>query len=419
MRRRYLATTPSLARRSNAAEDEEDEREREEEEEEEDFEINNLSESFYSKKNATEYIGSNPIRLRRLIGTANEDETTRIDRARVTNELNERALKRSKGEETQDDILCGAILMLGASSKAFARVDESSLRRFHSTPSSVGETKAKNLQEDADADERREKKKHRQNQGVRTDLVRRKNDANKKNARMKTNYTITINEDTKEHDYAINDRKVKELHICLTCGKASVTPSALRIHINTHLGQKPYECDKCGKTFTQASNLKKHTLVHTGQSQYMCEYCGKACASKRNLNEHMVVHTGKSDFVCKLCNRACASQSHMNAHMRTHTGEKPFICRVPNCNKRFTQPSQLRVHVRLHAGEILDAYECDECDKKFSSEIQLKKHLTSIDAHTKRPKTKQKNIKKVPPLTFAQKQELILSMATAALPRAL
>ncbi|KII92904.1 hypothetical protein PLICRDRAFT_172934 [Plicaturopsis crispa FD-325 SS-3] len=52
---------------------------------------------------------------------------------------------------------------------------------------------------------------------------------------------------------------------CSYCGKGFNRPSSLKIHLNSHTGEKPFICpvEGCGRSFSVLSNMRRHARVHT------------------------------------------------------------------------------------------------------------------------------------------------------------
>ena len=49
------------------------------------------------------------------------------------------------------------------------------------------------------------------------------------------------------------------------CGKTYTRPTALKDHMMTYSGEKPYKCDTCGKAFIQAFGLTDYKKTHTDE----------------------------------------------------------------------------------------------------------------------------------------------------------
>ena len=53
----------------------------------------------------------------------------------------------------------------------------------------------------------------------------------------------------------------RKLFRCDFCGKIAPSRFALKRHLTTHTGDKPFECPVCHRAFSQKATLKRHMMV--------------------------------------------------------------------------------------------------------------------------------------------------------------
>jgi len=78
-----------------------------------------------------------------------------------------------------------------------------------------------------------------------------------------------------------------------------------------------------------------------------CSVCGKRLSSSTAVKVHMRSHSGHRPYSCNVCNAQFLQLGHLSNHMRRHTGERPYTCQV--CQRAFAQPQHLQKHRRLHS----------------------------------------------------------------------
>lgn len=115
-------------------------------------------------------------------------------------------------------------------------------------------------------------------------------------------------------------------------------------------------------TTSTVSPVPSNRAENDNNKKLACEICRKMFLRPSALKVHMRIHNGEKPFKCIHCPQAFSQSGNLTVHLRMHTGEKPFVCGV--CLKRFSQSNSLRVHMRRHTGE--KPYECRDCNKCFA-----------------------------------------------------
>ena len=76
------------------------------------------------------------------------------------------------------------------------------------------------------------------------------------------------------------------------CNKEFKAYGHLSDHIKRHLNFKPFKCEQCGSCFSRSNALKTHMMTHSGERPYVCPYpcCGKRFTEKGNMKTHTKIH---------------------------------------------------------------------------------------------------------------------------------
>ena len=97
-------------------------------------------------------------------------------------------------------------------------------------------------------------------------------------------------------------RKTKQMQ----CDHACFDPSALRVHLKSHNGEKPKKVQPMWLGIFSGSQFEK-TLDNTqhGEKQNKCNQCDYASSQASNLRTHVKTHSGEKSNKCDQCDFAC------------------------------------------------------------------------------------------------------------------
>uniref|UniRef100_M3XW21 C2H2-type domain-containing protein n=1 Tax=Mustela putorius furo TaxID=9669 RepID=M3XW21_MUSPF len=101
-------------------------------------------------------------------------------------------------------------------------------------------------------------------------------------------------------------------------GSASSCVSSPSPHVDTGLGEKPYEPQDTGGA------LKRDLKSRSSKQSLECQKCGKSfiCSGDDSLEAHMRRHEKDRTLECMECGPTYKFPSSLRGHMKTHTGER-------------------------------------------------------------------------------------------------
>ncbi|XP_014615732.1 PREDICTED: zinc finger protein 184-like isoform X1 [Polistes canadensis] len=169
------------------------------------------------------------------------------------------------------------------------------------------------------------------------------------------------------------------------CDKQFNRLYALKGHLLSHYGVRPFKCDNEGCTwaFYSEFKLKRHKETHSKRKDYACqvEGCNRRFTTIYNLWSHQKLHTRPNRIKCHVpdCQEKFQTKRALELHMRSHDqSHAPYVCKHEGCGKRYYSSNALTSHQRCHSYKEIDV-KCSwpGCGKVFDKPCRLKAHIRS------------------------------------------
>lgn len=196
-------------------------------------------------------------------------------------------------------------------------------------------------------------------------------------------------------------------HECQVCYQVFAQKISLTLHMNKHMGIKPYKCVVCLQCFTRPDHVVRHMKTqHADKSVFKCSDCNKEFGKPNEMVSHSMVHSnqvnevdgngpasltqsesefitlscqdvGKVQYNCVKCSQSFKILDQAREHMYIHTGEKPYKCE--QCGRKFVKKECLANHVRNFHDPNQEEHKCPKCRRCFIKKDNFDVHVEQCE----------------------------------------
>lgn len=144
-------------------------------------------------------------------------------------------------------------------------------------------------------------------------------------------------------------------------------------HMNTHY--QNYICDECGKAFVSKSRFRRHVQSHE-VGTFPCGQCEAILLTRvERMCHKLKVHKKGFRYSCPRCSQSFTSYYARAKHLVDEHGQQKIDYDCSACGKTFETGSKRAAHFRLTHANIDKKYDCPECLSTFITKSKLQRHL--------------------------------------------
>nr|XP_054755286.1 zinc finger and BTB domain-containing protein 24-like [Lytechinus pictus] len=168
---------------------------------------------------------------------------------------------------------------------------------------------------------------------------------------------------------------------CSMCDRVFSSQQRLMLHINKHMGAKPYACPQCPANFNSRASFQRHRRSHKNSmadiQTHTCTLCHAQFSDIQHLTEHLKIHTEKRRS-CPHCGIFIGGSRSMQKHISI---EHPSMVktykkhRPPNIPVRIDLPSASPNQLPSTSNEGEKPVSCRRCGRQFQTNRALQGHM--------------------------------------------
>uniref|UniRef100_A0A1B0D2G5 C2H2-type domain-containing protein n=1 Tax=Phlebotomus papatasi TaxID=29031 RepID=A0A1B0D2G5_PHLPP len=155
---------------------------------------------------------------------------------------------------------------------------------------------------------------------------------------------FTKKNNLKSHMYSIHVIE-KPLMRCEICGAECRGDRNMKRHImHVHRKATRINCEICKISIFDKVSLRRHMMYKHGlKKEYVCNVCKREFATADALRYHITTHTGDRPYPCPFCPKKFKINSELRKHYRAH---KELTIKCPSCSLYCLNEEDLRKHIR-------------------------------------------------------------------------